>query len=125
MVLRRGELSGPYGFGIVVVTIRQHWRWIEGKAEHDGTGPAGKGTGAGTCRVRRNAMATFERPKSTEKLPADLLPVLRSSGILGDRQLAEIKTKVLHGEYPLDPIELAERLVEDEVLTTYQARRFL
>jgi serine/threonine-protein kinase len=70
-------------------------------------------------------MATFERPKSKEKLPADLIPVLRSSGILGDRQLAEIRDKVLRGEYPLDPLALAERLVGDEVLTVYQARRFL
>lgn len=70
-------------------------------------------------------MATFERPKSKEKLPADLIPVLRSSGILGDRQFAEIRDKVLRGSYPLDPISLAERLVEDEVLTVYQARRFL
>jgi len=70
-------------------------------------------------------MATFERPKSREKLPADLIPVLRSSGILGDRQLAELRDKVLRGSYPLDPIALAERLVEDEVLTVYQARRFL
>src|SRR3954468_16328242 len=70
-------------------------------------------------------MATFERPKTTEKLPADLIPVIRSSGILSDRQLAEIKSKVVRGEYPLDPIALAERLVDDEVITVYQARRFL
>lgn len=70
-------------------------------------------------------MATFERPKSKEKLPADLIPVLRSSGILGDRQFAEIRDKVLRGSYPLDSISLAERLVEDEVLTVYQVRRFL
>jgi serine/threonine protein kinase len=70
-------------------------------------------------------MATFERPKSKEKLPADLIPVLRSSGILGDRQLAELRDKVLRGEYPLDPIALAERLVGDQILTVYQARRFL
>jgi serine/threonine-protein kinase len=31
----------------------------------------------------------------------------------------------LRGEYPLDPIALAERLVEQQVLTVYQARRFL
>jgi serine/threonine protein kinase len=70
-------------------------------------------------------MATFERPKTREKLPADLIPVIRSSGILSDRQLAEIRNKVVRGEYPLDPIALAERLVNDEVLTVYQARRFL
>ena len=70
-------------------------------------------------------MATFEKPKSTQKLPADLIPVIRDSGILGDRQLAEIKARVLRGEYPLDPITLAERLVDDGLLTVYQARRLL
>ena len=70
-------------------------------------------------------MATFEKPKSKERLPADLIPVMRSSGILGDRQIAEIRDKVLRGIYPLEPIALAERLVQDEVLTAYQARRFL
>ena len=70
-------------------------------------------------------MATFERPKSTEKLPADLIPLIRTSGILSERQLADIKARVLRGEYPLDPIALAERLVGDEILTVYQARRFL
>jgi eukaryotic-like serine/threonine-protein kinase len=70
-------------------------------------------------------MATFERPKTKDKLPSDLIPVIRSSGILGERQLAELKDKVLRGEYPLDPIAMAERLVKDEVLTVYQARRFL
>jgi serine/threonine-protein kinase len=70
-------------------------------------------------------MATFERPKSTEKIPADLLAVIRNSGIVSERLLAEIKGKVLRGDYPLDPIALAERLVDDEVLTVYQARRFL
>ena len=70
-------------------------------------------------------MATFERPRSTDKLPADLIPLIRNSGILSERQLADIKTSVLRGEYPLDPIALAERLVGDEILTVYQARRFL
>lgn len=70
-------------------------------------------------------MAIFERPKSTERLPSDLLPILRNSGILNERQLAEIKARMLRGEYPLDPVSLAERLVNDEILTIYQARRFL
>jgi serine/threonine-protein kinase len=70
-------------------------------------------------------MAIFERPKSAERLPADLVPILRNSGILSDRQLADIRARVLRGEYPLDPVSLAERLVDDEILTVYQARRFL
>jgi serine/threonine-protein kinase len=86
---------------------------------------AWRGVRVRASRLRGVVMATFERPKSREKLPADLIPVLRSSGILGDRQLADIRDKVLRGTYPLDPVSLAERLVEDEVLTVYQARRFL
>jgi serine/threonine-protein kinase len=70
-------------------------------------------------------MATFERPKSTEKTPADLFPVLRASGILSDRQLSDLRARVLRGEYPMEPVALAQRLVEDRVLTNYQARRFL
>lgn len=70
-------------------------------------------------------MAIFERPKSTERLPADLVPLLRNSGILTERQLADIRARMLRGDYPLDPIALAERLVEDEYLTIYQARRLL
>ena len=45
-------------------------------------------------------MASFDKPKSADGVPLDLLPVIRSSGVLGDRQLAEIKSKVLQGDYP-------------------------
>jgi serine/threonine-protein kinase len=51
--------------------------------------------------------------------------VIRSSGVLSERQLSEIKTKVLHGTYPADPVELAESLVREKILTSYQVKRFL
>ena len=70
-------------------------------------------------------MATFERPKSTEGVPLDLLPVIRSSGILSEKQMSEIRAKMLQGDYPLDSVDLAERLVREQILTTYQAKRFL
>src|SRR5262249_54308700 len=73
----------------------------------------------------RPPMATFERPKSAEGVPLDLLPVIRNSGVLSEKQLAEIRTKVLQGDYPLDSVDLAERLVRDKILTSYQAKRFL
>jgi serine/threonine-protein kinase len=60
-----------------------------------------------------------------EGVPVDLLPVIRAAGILNDRQLSEIKRKVLQGDYPNTTIELADRLVQDGVLTNYQARRLL
>ncbi len=70
-------------------------------------------------------MPSFERPKSAESVPLDLLPVIRESGILSDRQLAEIKSKMLRGDYPLDSVALAESLVRDAIISSYQARRFL
>ena len=58
-------------------------------------------------------------------MPVDLLPVIRSSGVLGERQLADIKNKVLQGDYPFDSAALAECLVRDNILTAFQAKRFL
>ncbi len=70
-------------------------------------------------------MASTQKPKTSEGAPIDLLPVMRSSGIVSERQLAEIKAKILQGDYPLDATELADRLVGDRVLTAFQAKRFL
>jgi serine/threonine-protein kinase len=70
-------------------------------------------------------MASAEKSKSAEGAPFDLLPLIRSSGVIGDRQLAEIKSKVLQGDYPLDSVALAECLVRDKVLTSFQAKRLL
>ncbi|HZW31741.1 MAG TPA: serine/threonine-protein kinase [Isosphaeraceae bacterium] len=70
-------------------------------------------------------MASFERPKSADGVPLDLLPVIRNSGVLSDKLLGEIRTKVLRGDYPLDSVDLAERLVRDKIITSYQAKRFL
>src|SRR3954470_1908906 len=119
------ELSVDPGFGKVLLTNSMSSRRMERGPGDDVTILAGERAGSGPGRWRRLAMATFERPKTTDKLPPDLIPVIRTSGILGERQLAEIKSKVLRGEYPLDPIGMAERLVRDEVLTVYQAKRFL
>jgi serine/threonine-protein kinase len=70
-------------------------------------------------------MATSEKPKPSEGVPADLLPVIRSSGVLSERQLSEIKAKVLCGDYPFDAAALGERLVKEKILTGYQVSRFL
>lgn len=70
-------------------------------------------------------MARFERPKSADRVPHDLLPVIRDSGIMSEKQIAELRAKVVRGEYPMDSMELAERLVRDQVITAYQAKRFL
>jgi serine/threonine-protein kinase len=70
-------------------------------------------------------MASVERPKSADGVPLDLLSVIRSSGVLGERQLADIKTKILQGDYPFDSATLADRLVRDNILTAFQAKRLL
>ena len=70
-------------------------------------------------------MATTGKSKSADEVPPDLLPVIRKSGILNDRQFEEIKAKVLAGDLPFDPRALANRLIRDKVLTEYQAKRFL
>jgi serine/threonine-protein kinase len=70
-------------------------------------------------------MATSEKPKPSNDVPFDLLPVIRSSGVWSDRQLAEVKGKILRGDYPNESVALAERLIKERLLTEYQARRFL
>ena len=69
--------------------------------------------------------ATFEKPKPPSGVPLDLLPVIRDSGVLNERQLADVRSKILSGDYPNDSVALAEKLVRENLLTTYQTRRFL
>jgi eukaryotic-like serine/threonine-protein kinase len=63
--------------------------------------------------------------KLTEVMPPDLLPLIRRSGILSDRQFEEISGKVSGGEYPAETPALAERLVGEGILTVFQANRLL
>lgn len=70
-------------------------------------------------------MATSGKSKSSEGVPLDLLPVIRSSGVMTARHFAELKAKVLSGEYPSESAALADRLVKEGTLTAYQARRLL
>ncbi len=82
-------------------------------------------TGGPTCWRDLKTMATTDMSKPTEGVPSDLLPVIRKSGVLSERQFEEIRSKVLAGDYPFDPQELADRLVREKILTPYQVRRFL
>ncbi|HEV3167386.1 MAG TPA: serine/threonine-protein kinase [Isosphaeraceae bacterium] len=70
-------------------------------------------------------MATSDRSKPATAAPLDLLPVIKRSGILPDRQFDEIRAKVLSGEYPNNSHALADRLVREGILTQYQTNRFL
>jgi serine/threonine-protein kinase len=70
-------------------------------------------------------MATFEKPKPSQAVPLDLFPVIRDSGVLNERQLAEVRAKILSGDYPSQSVALAEQLVQERLLTEYQTKRFL
>ncbi len=70
-------------------------------------------------------MAGSDKPRSADGVPLDLLPVIRAAGILSEKQLGDIRQKMLQGDYPMHSVELAERLVEDNLITGYQAKRFL
>ena len=70
-------------------------------------------------------MATSDRAKPVEDLPADLLPILRTADILTPKRFDEVKAKVREGTYPFESMALAQRLVRDKVVTEYQARRLL
>ncbi len=71
-------------------------------------------------------MATSDKPKPIEaEVPADLLPIIRRSGVLSDRQYEDIKSKVLSGGYPHDAVALGQKLVKEQILTDYQVKRFL
>ena len=71
-------------------------------------------------------MPTGEMQKPmAEAPPKDLLTVIRKSGILADRILDGIRDRVLRGDYPFDAPSLAEKLVDEDILTEYQAGRFL
>ena len=70
-------------------------------------------------------MPTPDKPKPAQEVPADLLAIVRRSGVLTERQLDEVKGKVLSGGYPHDSLPLAQKLVREQILTEYQAKRFL
>jgi serine/threonine protein kinase len=70
-------------------------------------------------------VATSDKSKAADAVPSDLLPIIRNSGILSEKQFLEIRTKVTNGDYPDDPKILAQFLVRDGILTDYQVRRFL
>ena len=70
-------------------------------------------------------MASTDRTKPADAVPADLLPIIRNSGVLAEKQFLDIRSKVVSGEYPGEARALAQRLVRDQILTEYQTRRFL
>jgi serine/threonine-protein kinase len=70
-------------------------------------------------------MAATDQSSPDEGVPPDLLRVIRRSGVLADRQFEAVRTQVKSGAYPSDPHALAERLVQEEILTPFQANRLL
>jgi serine/threonine-protein kinase len=63
--------------------------------------------------------------KLAEAAPRDLLPILQLSHILTDTRFEEVRAKVGSGQYPSESGALARRLVDEAILTDYQAGRLL
>ena len=70
-------------------------------------------------------MAATDKPKPAQEPPHDLLPLIRNAGVLTDRQFSDLKGRIQGGSYPSDSRALARRLVQDGVLTEFQAGRLL
>jgi len=70
-------------------------------------------------------MAAADKSKPLEEVVPDLLPAIRNSGILADRQFTDLRARVQAGAYPSESRALARRLVQDGVLTEFQAGRLL
>jgi serine/threonine-protein kinase len=70
-------------------------------------------------------MSVTDKPGPADGGQTDLLLTIGRSGILPDREYRAVRARVKAGEYPSDPLALVERLVQDEVLTRYQADRLL
>jgi len=70
-------------------------------------------------------VATSDKSKPADTVPADILPIIRNSGALSEKQFLEVRTKVHSGELPAESKALARRLVQDGILTEYQSKRFL
>jgi serine/threonine protein kinase len=61
--------------------------------------------------------------KTTTDATTSLVQEIRSSSILTERQLEKLDAYIAVGDSPPERAELVSRLVEDEVLTEYQARQ--
>ena len=84
-------------------------------------------SGRPTVTTRSMKVRWFPRRAAPWRLPSpsDLLPIIRNSGVLTEKQFLDVRSKVVAGDYPGDSKALAQRLVRDGVLTEYQTRRFL
>ena len=56
---------------------------------------------------------------------SEFLQAIRKSAVLSEKQFGKVEANVAEGNYPLEPAELASRLVKDGVLTAFQARQIL
>ena len=56
---------------------------------------------------------------------SEFLQAIRKSAVLSEKQFEKVEANVAEGNYPLEPAELASRLVKDGVLTAFQSRQIL
>src|SRR5262245_39638408 len=70
-------------------------------------------------------MEPNNEPNTRTAASSGFLLAVRSSAILSEQQLQKLERNVVEGEYPPEPAELANRLIQDRLLTEFQARQLL
>jgi serine/threonine protein kinase len=95
---------------------------VVGSAERETDGRAASTQGR---RIKVASMSVTDKPGPADGEQADLLLAIARTGIIPEREYRAVRDKVKAGEYPQDPQALVERLVQDEILTRYQADRIL
>ena len=61
--------------------------------------------------------------RTTTDAISGFLQAIRKSRILSEQQFEKLEANIAHGGYPTEPDELSSRLVNDGVLTQFQARQ--
>src|SRR5438128_649043 len=79
----------------------------------------------GNRKTTERSMSASDQPSPDEGVTSALLPAIRRSGVLTNRQLQSVRAQIERGEYPSEPLALAGRLVQDGILTRFQADRIV
>src|SRR5689334_8658371 len=73
----------------------------------------------------RIAMASESDPLPAVRTAREFLEAIRRSGVLSEQQVEKVRDRVRVGRYPREVLDLARRLIRNDTLTVYQARRLL
>ena len=90
-----------------------------------GVGWPARGDAGGLTMLRGRSWRPSRNRSRPNAFPSICCRSFYDSGVLTERQFADLRTRVQKGDYPNETTALAERLVAERILTEYQVRRFL